>query len=156
MKTHKIIKIVLLTYGILVFNISAMAQYSVSYKYDDNGNRINRYFVGLVFRTQKNIATEDSTKAIENLRIDIMKKGLSVYPNPVKDKVNITLSKIAFDPNKNKADIYLTDALGKSLQKAGFQGEEISFDMSSYLPGIYYLSIIVNDKEKFEYKIVKI
>jgi hypothetical protein len=135
---------------------SIKAQYSVDYKYDNNGNRIQRYFVGLIFRAQINMTSQDSIKEIDKLRMEIMKKGLSVFPNPVKDNVNISFSKIVFDQEANKVDVYLTDALGKSLQKTEFKGEDVSFNMESYLPGIYYLGIVINDKEKFEYKIVKV
>ena len=86
--------------SIIIFTIaffSIKAQFSVSYQYDANGNRIQRMFVGLNFRFNPNLPNKDSTQQMNEDRETAMKHGLSVYPNPTKDAVSVSLNKAGAD-----------------------------------------------------------
>lgn len=126
---------------VLAISLKYKSQNSVAYQYDNNGNRTQRYFVGLSFRINPNIPTKDSSKIVQNSTETAMKYGLSVYPNPVKDAVSISINKAGDKPTTNDSDekaiVYLIDATGKTLAQQKYTGLENTFDMSNLLAGNY-------------------
>jgi len=77
--------------------------------------------------------------------------AISVYPNPVKDKLFIRLP-----AQRGIACYEIQNAMGSKILERTFEstGNEITVDVSGYLPGVYFLSIIT-DKGQRTFKILK-
>jgi hypothetical protein len=66
----------------------------------------------------------------------ILSEGLSIYPNPSSEVINI------ISTNKNITDIYLADITGKLLfTVSNLDTERQTIDVSSLTQGIYFVSI---------------
>ena len=78
---------------------------------------------------------------------DIDLHGLKVYPNPVKDVINMS----AKNEIKNMSILNLA---GQQLFKSTVNSSEFSYDISALKAGIYILKVTINDSEK-SFKIVK-
>lgn len=105
-----------------------------------------------------NFPAKDSTQIIEEAQESIMKHGLSVYPNPTKDAVSVSLNKAGADneeENKNTT-VYLMDNAGKILAQQKYTGNENTFDLSNQPAGNYYIRVTFSKKENVYYKIVKV
>lgn len=61
------------------------------------------------------------------------KPGYAVYPNPVKDRLNIT--------NADAADYTISDVTGRSVSTGILSGSKSVVDASSLVPGVYILYI---------------
>ncbi|MDR0682989.1 MAG: T9SS type A sorting domain-containing protein [Dysgonamonadaceae bacterium] len=74
---------------------------------------------------------------------------LSVYPNPVTDKLYIRLKNASCDSWK----IY--DSVGRMLDVGEFSGQEYTIDFSGYTSG-YYILVAVSSGERIQsFKIIK-
>ncbi len=80
--------------------------------------------------------------AVKSVRTPIISL-FKVFPNPTKDYVDITLSKA------NSGSIRLINQFGQMLQQkqinAGNDGTTISFQLSGYAPGNYFVEVIGAD-----------
>ena len=71
----------------------------------------------------------------------IFDKAIQVYPNPAKDKLNISIP-----GNNNKtATLQLTDALGNQIKTYRASGEKIELKLPVLSAGAYYLNVIRTD-----------
>jgi carbon monoxide dehydrogenase subunit G len=66
---------------------------------------------------------------------DLSAKGISVYPNPVKNTLHIEMS------NKQNATVRLTDVSGRVLLTVPATQNKMAIDMSSHENGLYFLHI---------------
>jgi hypothetical protein len=132
-----------ITLLISVFSVKSNAQATAAnYSYDANGNRIKRK-VGVSFARAQNIV-EDSTKSFVN--------GISVYPNPSNDKINVAVTSAS---ENKKAVVTLMDNAGRILStKEVNSSDPFPFDISKYNPGIYFIDVLIN-KERLSYQVVK-
>lgn len=137
---RQLLKLALITVFTIVYSFKSNAQ--ANYTYDANGNRIKRK-VGVSFaRTQNTV--EDSTKSFE--------KGISVYPNPTSDKVNVAVKSAS---ENKKAVVTLMDNAGRILlTKEVNSSDPFPFDISKYNPGIYFIDVLI-DKERLSYQVVR-
>lgn len=89
-----------------------------------------------------NVFAEDGTTKTYTLTVTDQATGipeteasmLSVYPNPVKDIVNITIA-------NPKAQVSLYDSFGRRLLNFVANQNTFTIDMSGYASGIYYLKV---------------
>jgi hypothetical protein len=150
----KKIILILILLGIFTF---AKAQNSVGYSYDANGNRVQRYFVGLRPINLNFLNTADSIKAVEENKLLAEEKGIKVYPNPTLDRIYIVINKPGNNPDElGKTEILILDNSGKTLGQLKYSGNETSFDMSAYPPGNYNVKIVFSDKKTINYKVLKV
>jgi len=77
---------------------------------------------------------------------DIILDNNYIYPNPVKNLLNIDIK----CPMEGEKRIILQNILGQTFL---FKGESI--DMSAFPKGIYFVSIFVNNKKLFSKKVLK-
>ncbi|MDD2636366.1 MAG: HYR domain-containing protein [Bacteroidales bacterium] len=76
--------------------------------------------------------------------------GLSIYPNPAKDKITIQ------DKNLVINNLTLTDINGKYISIfANKENTNYHLDISKLSSGIYFLNIETRDKANLKYKIIK-
>ena len=147
---------------ILIFftGITLNAQ-TVSFGYDDAGNRVSRTIIPL---EQQPTTEQDTTEVsdadlAEELSETEKKFGfeslgegqIKVFPNPTKGELKIRLENIS---NIEGTVIYLYNTSGRMLESKKLNNSYSAFDMSPYSPGIYILRITKNNESK-EYKIVK-
>ncbi len=81
----------------------------------------------------------DTSQALEVNQITQYHWG-SVFPNPVQDKLNLTL----YDPKPTL--IQLCDALGNILHTFKTDGKYLTIDLGEYPAGFYLLKILQNNK----------
>jgi len=73
------------------------------------------------------------------IRNNISVKNLvSVYPNPASDKVTI---RIESQVGKEKVEVEIFDAVGKSVKQEIFSSKEIHLNISDLEKGVYLLQI---------------
>jgi|GEM_PF-1402880 len=149
---------------LMFMSLSIVAQTKVGYYYDNNGNRYQRYFIGLRPAGQDSAAAVDSvlnappqtnpnnSKDPQTLAFEY---GVKVYPNPTKDIIMVDITR-AGEKESKKADMFLIDNTGKIIDRKKYSGTEISFDLSKSPPGNYFLKIIFDDQSKLSYNVVKV
>lgn len=150
-----------LTLIFMTLAVVLKSQNSVNYQYDANGNRIKRAFIGMRISPTlpgKDSTAKDSTKIIEDNRATAIKHGVSIYPNPTKDAVCISINKAgenSAETNK-KTVIHLMSNAGTTVAQQKYAGEVNTFNLNNQPAGEYYIRIIFNEAESVTYKIVKI
>lgn len=133
---YKVIFLMLLLCLLKYENLSA--QYCLSIRYDDNGNRMEK----LVTRNAKDDENLDEND-IMNLEVseDSFDDNVLVYPNPNKGLINIQL----YRENEQDVIIYeLYNNLGVLIKTEQFTNS-IRVDISDNAAGIYLLKIITDD-----------
>lgn len=74
--------------------------------------------------------------------------AISIYPNPSNDFINIQVGH-----NENRMEsIEITDILGKKVYQSKFENR---INISNLTQGVYFITLISNEKEKFTKKIIK-
>lgn len=133
---YKVIFLMLLLCLLKYENLSA--QYCLSIRYDDNGNRMEK----LVTRNAKDDENIDEND-IMNLEVseDSFDDNVLVYPNPNKGLINIQL----YRENEQDVIIYeLYNNLGVLIKTEQFTNS-IRVDISDNAAGIYLLKIITDE-----------
>lgn len=133
---YKVIFLMLLLCLLKYENLSA--QYCLSIRYDDNGNRMEK----LVTRNAKDDENLDEND-IMNLEVleDSFDDNVLVYPNPNKGLINIQL----YRENEQDVIIYeLYNNLGVLIKTEQFTNS-IRVDISDNAAGIYLLKIITDE-----------
>lgn len=74
--------------------------------------------------------------------------GISVYPNPTSDFININSSEI------ENFDVLIVDVNGRSIINQNVAGNQTQIDFSNFANGIYILSINKNNQVE-TYKLIK-
>jgi hypothetical protein len=140
----RIFLIFFLASGLFISNVPA--QDSVSFVYDEAGNRISRT---IVFNTTSGQLRSDdeTTNYIEVLPETI----LHIYPNPTEGLLRINMENL---PDGETVQITVFDASGQMLLKKEHQPAITEINLSSYPAGIYLLKIQTGDKST-EWKIIK-
>lgn len=72
---------------------------------------------------------------------DLDLKSVVVYPNPVKDILNITI-------DKNITAIALYNVLGQEVLTKFFNSNEVAFDISSLNSGTYFVKVYADNEVK--------
>lgn len=133
---------------LILFNSLVMSRSSskVVFRYDDSGNRIERYE-----KSQKSSEVDLANEPGESKEIisDLF-ESIKVFPNPVIDQLTIELGISDFDT----FEISLYSINGGLLRSASSANSSYEIDFSKYAPGNYILVLNVQDR-KLQYKIVK-
>lgn len=144
--TNNIFKALLLIAMMTASAMYGLAQTSVEFQYDANGNRILRQIVigGNKEGLSKNTSDATTTDSFESLSI-------ALYPNPTEGRFAITL-----DGEKPDVMLYatLTTYTGSIIyDKRIVKGRE-DFDLTSYPKGVYLLRLTI-DSESHVWKVIK-
>ncbi len=125
------------------------AQITVSYTYDNSGNRISRKVVILKNTTNDKTYTDESKSSEVE---DIFGKGkITIYPNPTKELLNIRLKDIDIE---KEIILQLYDTNGKLLKTNKTKDTKTTINLSNNAAGIYILKII-SGNNKAEFSVVK-
>ncbi len=80
--------------------------------------------------------------------------SLSVFPNPVEDKLRlIIVGKKAYPPSGY--EYQLLDMNGRIIKNGGITEENTLIGMGDYLPGIYFLRVTAQKQNIGHFKIIK-
>lgn len=133
---------------ILLSYVGIQAQ--IEYHYDNYGNRTQRklQICNNCPETERQVTAEEEKKKEEVASA----LGLSVFPNPAQDKVQVVINNLNA---QQEVIVLLIDEQGKSLVNQKTQDAQNQVDMSPYKPGIYFIKVIV-DKEVLIYKVLKL
>lgn len=143
MKTkNKIIAIFILASSL------GFAQSKIEYTYSGSGNRTMRQISFSPFR----VGSKDSTESAKEFPKVLMKEGISVYPNPSKDFVNVSIND--FDSSQ-KNNLTLIDAKGNEILFQTINSQKTEFNISQIKSGVYYFRVVKNESILY-YKLVKI
>lgn len=134
---------VVLVFILLPFSIYAQ---SISYTYDNSGNRIKRE---IVFSTRN----KPGHSSVENLFTDDMlgDKNIRIYPNATKGTLKVEIT--GYESSDN-GSILLHSMSGQMLMSENITSQETKIDISSYHDGVYILQINLNGKS-ISWKVLK-
>lgn len=133
----------------LVLVNTIFAQTKVQYAYDANGNRIQRK---LIVGPSSMRMTNTTTKDEEETKKTSLQEGISVYPNPVTDKVVLSIKD--FNPSERNM-MSLLDSKGNEMLSQKVTQNQSEMDVSKLTSGIYYFKVIKNQQMLY-YKLVKV
>lgn len=134
-----------------IFCFAAIQAQEVQYTYDASGNRTKRK-LAVLNPSPIRLANNDSISkhVAEGMQI-AMQEGISVFPNPTQDVVNVSINNFKAD---DKVTVQLFDNTGKILKTQIMQSATVQFAVAELQSGIYYINVI-KGKEKLFYKVVK-
>src|SRR5574344_1646385 len=76
---------------------------------------------------------------------------VSVYPNPTTDYLTLSVA----DYDISKLSYQLFDMNGRILETKRIESNETKIEMISYLPAIYFVKVIAENKEIKTFKVIK-
>jgi hypothetical protein len=136
---------------LVCFCFLSVKSQTVSYKYDLHGNRTQRV-LGV---SAANRASHNDTimnQPYEPTMDLAMQYGVSIFPNPTNTNINITANKI---PEETKTKVYLYDNTGRLLKQFDNIGPNTEVPLDGFSSGIYNIVIMVSEKDKLYYKVIK-
>lgn len=79
-------------------------------------------------------------------------KGITIYPNPTHDYINIDLSEFEYD----NLEIEITDITGKTIRKIDtiIETEVLKINVEDLKSGIYFINLLENSKRVSTHKII--
>ena len=92
------------------------------------------------------------SQAIDSSAIVEKKFGISVFPNPVPDKINVGIAALE---DGESAKVYLSDDQGKVLLMREQTSKLETLELGNLIAGIYYIKVYIKS-ECVSYKIVKL
>ena len=133
----------------LCCSLSAFSQYRTEFAYDYAGNRISRKVIVLSNSPSMAPPASDVTSPLQE---DFSACRITVYPNPTKGVVKVSLSN-GNDDCPRRFDVYGPG--GQQLFTENHTGNgEVTIDLSSRPEGVYILSIR-SAEDEHQYKIIK-
>jgi hypothetical protein len=131
--------------ALLLLAVMSISAQSVTYTYDNAGNRTMR---SLVLRASQ---APEETQEMTTIPDLIAKKAILIYPNPTKGVLSVEIKEYT---DGLQAEFRLTDLSGKTIAGSKVTGGYQSFDLSRQPAGVYLLQIRI-DGESAVWKIVK-
>jgi len=131
---------------LLLFTAMEMSAQSVTYTYDNAGNRTAR-----TFSAAKAPQAPDEFRDATALPELIAEKSVVIFPNPTKGILSVEIK----DYTDNlQAEFRLTDLSGRTVIDRKISGDNQTFDLSRLAAGIYLLQIRINGESAVR-KIIK-
>lgn len=144
---QKIRPLLLLVLSFLfLFSVSALSQ-TVSYTYDQAGNRISRKVVTLPPPPQSAKPQVDST-SVEDV---LSERSIIIYPNPTRGALKVDING---GDTEEELRIILYSGQGVQLYNSIAQPGISSVDMTAYPKGWYILRVIAGENKK-DFKVIK-
>ena len=159
---------------LILFQIVASSQNTIHYEYDANGNRFKRWMLPpqpLMSPpnnpNNKNSSVADDINALisadsfSQTKIetdiasditDIVEREIRVFPNPLQEKLNITLNGLA---SSTKYSLQVFDGASILIYKEDAIKNQTEINMRQAHQVIYYLVIQAKDGKRMFWKLVK-
>lgn len=145
---HKTTNQFLLILFFLSFLNTGIAQNTVSYAYDNAGNRISRI---IVLKSSNSPHVMKDSIAPAPVEEQLGDRKILVYPNPTKGALAV---EITGGNDKDNIRIVLISAQGIQLKTLKATTGTTPIDMHLYPPGWFILRVLAGDKVT-EFKIIK-
>jgi hypothetical protein len=129
----------------LLFAASNLYAQTVSYTYDNAGNRIERV---INMTSSAALRSPEGATALEDV---IAQQEIRIYPNPTQGMLTVEI--VHFTDNL-QADFVLTDLSGKIIDRRRATSGSLTFNLSPHPSGIYLLRSVMNG-ETTTWKIIK-
>lgn len=125
------------------------------YTYDEAGNRTKRNLyicVGCQVSKHKDDSKNPTPEQTVQAMQMAMEHGISVYPNPANDIINVTVSGV----NANEtAIVHVLDESGKTITSFQGSASPSQIDMKPYKAGTYFVKVNVGNDKLF-YRVIKV
>lgn len=140
---------VLLCFLVTLVTFASAISQTVSFEYDDSGNREERNIIPLnsVFQSKSKIETEDKKPFVDNIGSDV----ISIYPNPVSMYLNVNIQS---EKDILEIIVHVIDQSGHTIISEKYQENDFQLDFSHLSAGIYYMIIQIGE-DKTNWKIIK-
>ena len=92
---------------------------------------------------------DNTTNAVTENRIENLNGDVTLYPNPVQDRLKLVISN-----TKNPRAANILDVSGRIIQTILIDGNTSSHDMSQLKPGTYFISIKAEEK-RYKVRFIK-
>lgn len=139
-------KHILLFFVVFYLSVISYGQI-VNYAYDNSGNRTSR-----TVTLSKSILTDrDSSKSQEKITEQIEDQSIIVYPNPVREEINVEIS--GYDESR-ESSITVIDQGGRILINQVQVSNRNTLNLSRYPTGVYFMIIRLGNN-KTKYTIIK-
>jgi len=133
--------------------LSALWVYDFTYQDADwNINQTNsrKYQLDAIINANKQfLLSAAMNETIEN------KTSYSVYPNPTKDFVQLNVDNLSLLSNNQSMSYQLFDMQGRLSKKGKVQEKLTTVALTNFVPSIYFMKIIQDNKEVKVFKIIK-
>ncbi len=116
----------------------------VFYYYDNAGNRIKRKSIYIIPAQTRNKIN------IDTLEEQIAEKNILLYPNPVKQNLNIFIEN--YENEQGTVSVYALN--GTLIKTKKINSDKININFSNQVYGTYIVKIKIADKIK-EYTVIK-
>lgn len=105
-------------------------------------NGTNLYYTAGI--DPQNTRLKETWKCVRplNIETEIQEIGLSIYPNPTTDKLNLAITN--YIPNHNY-HLIITDNYGKEIIRKSLTETQSEIDISQLAKGIYFVRIQINE-----------
>ena len=124
------------------YTAAAGVYYAQVYGYSNANNATSCYTLKVTLGT--------ATRGIENIPLYSSKKMMSVFPNPVQDKLNINLTGY-----EGISEIRLIDLNGRTLEVNRTASVNSHLDFAKLPKGMYLVKVITNTGEVISRKVIK-
>ncbi len=137
---------------LLIFVVSGFSQ-TISFTYDEAGNRETRVLVIQKINSNYSSNADDEQKStnalIETIMIDDVK--VTISPNPNGGKFDVTISNLGEQPN---VEIYLHSINGTQIFTSKLVQTITTINITSRENGTYILTVVVNGTKE-NWKVIK-
>ena len=140
-------KSILLLLLLAAFALQGETQNTVTYTYDQAGNRLSRTIIFAPMNAKRNHQSTDNVVLKETLG----ERTIKVFPNPTRGALGIEIQ--GGDP-KHEIRLMIYSGAGAVLYNQPATEGLNPIDMTQYTQGWYVLRVVAGT-EKIEYKIVK-
>jgi YD repeat-containing protein len=131
--------------GLLLCTAISLPAQTVTYQYDNAGNRIARV---INLSSSAELRSSEETTALEDI---IAEQSIKIYPNPTQGMLAVEI--VHFNKDL-QTDFLLTDLSGKSIDRQRAASGYLTFNLSNRPSGIYLLRMSING-ETTTWKIIK-
>lgn len=150
MRTYLTKAILILLMAVAVVPCLAQQSGTVSFTYDENGNRTARSInIRRVIENGKDVEAEsptllEATDVFANTKV-------SIFPNPTKDMVFLFMES---DEEEHVLQMQLANSAGNVIQEKQLKGDSDSIDLSGLSSGVYLLQLTTATEVRV-WKIIK-
>lgn len=137
-------------FSLLIF-VAIMAQNTIYYSYDTNGNVYSRCVIYLTPQSESRAVTADNDSIEKDIIIKDKIMDVEIYPNPTRGLLKIRVPDFESD---NEFTLILFDLSGKKITETRMNQQELDLNLSAYPNGTYIL-ILKRGNKLSEWKIVK-
>lgn len=152
---NKSTKVSLIALGLVGLSVVYVSAFTLSVSNDGKKSGLNvasksLTATGIGSTTMTNSATATSIGTSTGIGVNVAEEiaGISVYPNPVTDKLNVKYSSEAASVTQIKV-LSVSGAVVYQCEKADF------IDLSKFAPGTYFVQFVDNDMHTTTKSIIK-